>query len=37
MRPGKNALNDYPEYGADIGLYDYVMHPGVLLKIIDSQ
>jgi len=35
MRPGKKALNDYPEHGADIGIYDFIMHPGVLLKIID--
>ena len=35
MRPGKKALNGYPAHGADIGIYDFVMHPGVLLKIID--
>jgi len=35
MHPGKKALNDYPEHGADIDIYDFVMHPGVLLKIID--
>jgi hypothetical protein len=35
MHPGKKALNDYPEHGADIEIYDFVMHPGVLLKIID--
>lgn len=35
MRPGKKALNDYPDHGADIEIYDFVMHPGVLPKIID--
>jgi hypothetical protein len=35
MRPGKKTLNDYPEDGTDIGIYDFVMHPGVLPKIID--
>lgn len=35
MRPGKKALNDYPEHGSDIEIYDFVMHPGVLPKIID--
>jgi len=35
MRPGKKALNDYPEHGSDISIYDFVMHPGVLPKIID--
>ena len=35
MRPGKKAFNGYPAHGADIGIYDFVMHPGVLLKIID--
>jgi hypothetical protein len=35
MRPGKKALNDYPEHGSDISIYDFVMHPAVLPKIID--
>ena len=35
MRPGKKALNDYPDHGADISTYDFVMHPSGLPKIID--
>ena len=35
MRPGKKALNDYPEHGADIAIYDFIMHPSGLPKIID--
>ena len=35
MRPGKKALNEYPEHGADISIYDFVMHPAGLPKIID--
>ncbi len=35
MRPGKKALNDYPDHGADISIYDFVMHPAGLPKIID--
>ncbi len=35
MRPGKKALNDYPDHNSDIAIYDFVMHPGVLPKIID--
>ena len=25
MHPGKKALNDYPEHGADIGIHDFVL------------
>lgn len=35
MRPGKKALNDYPDHGSDISTYDFVMHPSGLPKIID--
>ena len=35
MRPGKKALNDYPDHGADISIYDFIMHPSGLAKIID--
>lgn len=35
MRPSKKALNDYPDHGSDISIYDFVCHPGVLPKIID--
>jgi len=36
MRPGKKALNDYPQHGADVAIYDFVMDPDAgLPKIID--
>jgi len=36
MRPGKKALNQYPEHGSDIGIYDFLMDPDAgLAKIID--
>jgi len=35
MRPGKKALNDYPDHGADISIYDFIMHPSGLPKVID--
>ena len=27
MRPYKKALNQYPEHGAELSIYDFVMHP----------
>jgi hypothetical protein len=27
MRARKKALNDYPEHGSDISMYDFIMHP----------
>jgi hypothetical protein len=36
MRPGKKALNDYPQHGSDIAVYDFVMDPDSgLPKVID--
>lgn len=36
MRPQKKALNDYPEDGSDIPIYDFVMRPASgIAKIID--
>jgi hypothetical protein len=36
MRPNKKQLNDYPEHGADVPVFDFVMRPGAgLPKIID--
>jgi len=36
MRPGKKALNQYPEHGSDIEIYDFLMDPDAgLNKIID--
>jgi hypothetical protein len=36
MRPGKKALNQYPEHGSDIEIYDFLMDPDAgLAKIID--
>ena len=36
MRPGKKALNEYPEHNSDISIYDFVMHEKAgLTKIID--
>lgn len=36
MRSGKKALNDYPEHGSNIGIYDFVMAPNAgLQKIVD--
>ena len=36
MRPGKKALNRYPEHGSDIEIYDFLMDPDAgLTKIID--
>jgi len=36
MRPGKKALNQYPEHGSDIEIYDFLMDPDAgLTKIID--
>jgi hypothetical protein len=35
MRPGKKALNDYPEHGAEVSLYDFAMGQAGLAKIID--
>ncbi|BCX88130.1 hypothetical protein MIN45_P0497 [Methylomarinovum tepidoasis] len=36
MRPAKKKLNQYPPHGADISLYDFVMHETAgLPKIID--
>ena len=36
MRPAKKGLNDYPEHGADVSVFDFVMRPGAgLPKIID--
>ncbi len=36
MRPQKKALNDYPEDGADVPIYDFVMRPASgIAKIID--
>ena len=36
MRPQKMALNDYPDRGAEIGIFDFVMRPqSGLEKIID--
>jgi hypothetical protein len=36
MRPGKKALNQYPEHGSDINIYDFLMDPDAgLTKIID--
>lgn len=36
MRPGKKALNEYPEHGSDVDIYDFVMSPASgLPKIID--
>ena len=27
MRPHKKALNNYPEHGAELSMYDFLMHP----------
>jgi len=36
MRPGKKRLNDYPEHGQDVPIFDFVMRPGAgLPKIVD--
>jgi hypothetical protein len=36
MRPGKKALNEYPEHGSDVDIHDFVMSPTAgLPKIID--
>ena len=36
MRPGKKALNEYPEHGSDVAVYDFVMGTNSgLPKIID--
>lgn len=35
MRASKKDLNDYPEHAADVSLQDFVLHPGVLPKIVD--
>jgi hypothetical protein len=36
MRPGKKALNEYPQHGSDTGIYDFVMDDKAgLPKIID--
>jgi hypothetical protein len=36
MRPGKKQLNDYPEHGAEVPIFDFVMRPGAgLPKIVD--
>jgi hypothetical protein len=36
MRRSKKALNDYPEHGADVPIYDFVMRPASgIAKIID--
>jgi hypothetical protein len=36
MRRSKKALNDYPEHGADVPIYDFVMRPASgMAKIID--
>jgi hypothetical protein len=36
MRRSKKALNDYPEHGADVPIYEFVMRPASgLAKIID--
>jgi len=36
MRPGKKALNRYPEHGTDIEIYDFLIDPDAgLVKIID--
>jgi hypothetical protein len=36
MRPGKMRLNDYPEPGADVGIYDFLMRSRAgLPKIVD--
>ena len=36
MRPQKKALNDYPEDGSDVAIYDFVMRPASgIAKIID--
>jgi Sulfotransferase domain len=35
MRARKKALNEYPDHGTDISLYDFAMSPAGLPKIID--
>ncbi len=36
MRPGKKALNRYPEHGSETGVYEFVMdHDAGLPKVID--
>jgi hypothetical protein len=36
MRPGKKRINDYPEPGAELPIYDFVMRPeSGLPKIVD--
>ena len=36
MRPGKKALNDYPEHGADLEVFPFMMDPDAgLPKVID--
>jgi hypothetical protein len=36
MRPHKKQLNDYPEHGLDVSVFDFAMRPGAgLPKIID--
>jgi hypothetical protein len=36
MRRGKKALNEYPEHGSDVSIYDFVMRPASgLSRIID--
>jgi hypothetical protein len=34
MRPVKKMLNDYPTHGADVPIFDFVMHPAVGLPEI---
>lgn len=35
MRPGKKVINNYPKHGAEISIYDFVMHPAGLPRIIE--
>jgi len=36
MRPGKKRLNDYPEHGAEVSVFDFAMRPAAgLPKILD--
>ena len=35
MKTSKKAINEYPEHGADISIFDFVMHPAGLMKVID--
>jgi alcohol sulfotransferase len=35
MKTNKKAINQYPEHGADVSIYDFVMHPTAgLMKVI---